>query len=349
MTESSNGSFGTSGPPLLRLAHVMAFMAFLHRLGAPVGGYLRRSGLPTMCEDPNAYVPVPRIWSFFDTAARNEDSELGWRVVEHAGDHQLYAGLLRKFENAPSLLQALRRFVRLARTEATGLEIGLEGRRDRVLLYSRYSSLTGEPGCDISEAYRLGIFLHLVRHFLGPQWVPDEVGLESAHVSSGAQECFPGSRFLTQQPAGYIAVPRSCLHRSLLVSDTKVGRAENPLLNDISPLLSEDPNYLSLLHVVLKAYIPEGYVSQRHAAELMNTSVRTLTRRLSAHHLTYGELIDGIRFNAAKKLLRNPDMKIGDVAHSVGFEDQGDFTRMFRRVGGLCPKEFRNSAVRYSA
>jgi AraC-like DNA-binding protein len=303
----------------------MAFMAFLHRLGAPVGGYLRSSGLPTMCENPNAYVPVPRIWSFFDTAARNEDSELGWRVVEHAGDHQLYAGLLRKFENAPSLLQALRRFVRLARTEATGLEIGLEGRRDRVLLYSRYSSLTGEPGCDISEAYRLGIFLHLVRHFLGPQWVPDEVGLESAHVSSGAQECFPGSRFLTQQPAGYIAVP------------------------DISPLLSEDPNYLSLLHVVLKAYIPEGYVSQRHAAELMDTSVRTLTRRLSANHLTYGELIDGIRFNAAKKLLRNPDMKIGDVAHSVGFEDQGDFTRMFRRVGGLCPKEFRNSAVRYSA
>ena len=349
MTKSSIGSPGKLGPPLLRLAHVMAFMAYLRRLGAPVGGYLRRSGLPTMCEDPDAYVPVLRIWSFFDTVARNEDSELGWRVVEHVGDHQLNAGLLRKFESAPSLLQALRRFVQLVKTEATGLEIGLEERRDRILIYSRYSSLTGEPGYDVSEAYRLGIFLDLIRHFLGPQWVPDEIGLVSKHVPSGAKACFPGSRFLTQQPAGYIAVPRSCLHRNLAVSDAKVGRAENPLLNDISPLLSENPDYLSLLQVVLKAYIPEGYVSQRHAAEVMNTSVRTLTRRLSAYHLTYGELIDGIRFNSAKKLLRNPDMRIGDVAQSVGFKEQGDFTRMFRRVGGLCPKEFRNSAVRYSA
>jgi AraC-like DNA-binding protein len=324
----------------------MAFTAFLRQHGAPVDRYLRRHGLPVLCDDPKAFVPVPRIWSFFDTASRNEDSELGWRVVAHVGDHQLNAGLLRKFESAPSLLQALRRFVKLVRTEATGLEIGLEERRDRILFYSRYSSLTGEPGYDVSQAYRLGIFLHLIRHFLGPQWVPDEIGLESTHVPSGAKECFPGSRFLTQQPASYIAVPRSCLHRNLTVSDAKVGRAENPLLNDSPPALSESLDYLSMLQSVLRSYMSEGYVSQQVAAELMNTSVRTLTRRLSAYGLTYRELIDGVRFNAARKLLQNQDVRIGDIAHSVGYKDQGNFTRMFHRVGGLSPKEFRNSVMR---
>jgi hypothetical protein len=295
MSEFSLNSPGKSDLPLLRLAHVMAFVAYLRQLGAPVDGYLHRNGLPTMCEDPDAYVPLLRVWSFFDTAAQNEDSELGWWVGEHVGDHQLNAGLLRKFESAPSLLQALRRFEQLARTDATGLEVGLEERRDRILFYSRYSGMTEEPGYNISQAYRLRIFLDLIRHFLGPQWVPDEIGLESTHVPAVAKKVFPGSRILTQQPAGYIAVPRSCLHRNLTVSDAKVGRAENPLLNDKSTVLSENPDYLSLLHVVLKSYLSEGYVSQRLAAELMNTSVRTLTRRLSAHHLTYGENYCGIQ------------------------------------------------------
>ena len=76
----------------------------------------------------------------------------------------------------------------------------------------------------------------------------------------------------------------------------------------------------------------------------MNTSVRTLSRRLSTDGLTYGALIDELRFKSAKELLQNPGVRIVDVAQSVGFNDQGDFTRMFRRIGGLTPREFRNAS-----
>jgi AraC-like DNA-binding protein len=82
------------------------------------------------------------------------------------------------------------------------------------------------------------------------------------------------------------------------------------------------------------------------AAEVMDVSERTLARRLSAHGLTYGKLVDQVRFEVAKKLLQKPDLQIGDVARSVGFESQGNFTRMFRRVGGLSPIEFRRAARR---
>ena len=346
MTNVSKSSPGKLGPPLLRLAHVMGFMAFLRQLGAPVDRYLRQSGLPVMCDDPEAFVPLLRIWSFFDTASRNEDSELGWNVGAQAGDSRLNSGLLRKLETAPTLFQALRRLVLMIRAEATDLEIGIKERQDSILLYALYAGMREEPGHGISQAYQLTVFLYLIRHFLGRQWVPDEIGIEAADIPPGAKECFPGSRILTQQPAGYVAVPRSCLHRHPSLGDTKVGRADNPLLNDKLHDLTENIDCLEKIHLVLKPYISEGYVSERDAADLMNTSVRTLTRRLSDYDLTYGKLIDGMRFNEAKTLLRNPDMRIGDVAHSVGFEDQGDFTRMFRRVGGLCPKEFRESVMR---
>ena len=78
----------------------------------------------------------------------------------------------------------------------------------------------------------------------------------------------------------------------------------------------------------------------------MGTTVRTLTRKLSAYGLTYGGLIDDVRFQVAKENLQNPDMRIVDVAQSVGFQDQGDFTRMFRRIGGVNPGAYRRVSRR---
>jgi len=325
-----------STPPLLRLAHPMAFSAFLSQMGAPVERYMRGAGLPVLCDDPDAFVPLAKVWSFFDTAARHEDTMLGWLVGAHVGDHKLNAGLLRKLETAPTLLQALLGLARMVSAEATDIDLGIHERRDDVLFYMRYPGMREAPGYMISQAYQIELILDLIRHFLGRHWIPREIGIESPSVPPAAKAHFPGTQFLTRQRSGFIAVPRSCLHRTALLGGVNVGGA-------VGLVPAEKFDYLATLRAVLKAYLHEGYPSARFAAELMNTSMRTLARTLSTYGLTYGALIDATRFEAAKEQLQNPDMRIGDVAHSVGFDDQGDFTRMFRRIGGLSPREFRNS------
>jgi AraC-like DNA-binding protein len=77
----------------------------------------------------------------------------------------------------------------------------------------------------------------------------------------------------------------------------------------------------------------------------MGTSVRTLTRRLHGYDVTYGKLIDKVRFNMAKEQLQQPGMRIGDIAHYVGFNDQSDFGRMICRVSGLTPTKLRRSLM----
>ena len=326
-----------STPPLLRLAHPMAFSAFLRHVGAPVERHMRRHGLPVLCDDPDVFVPLARAWSFFDTAARHEGPGLGWLVGAYSGDHNINAGLLRKLETAPTLLQALRGLMRMISAEASDLDIGIYERRDDVFFCLHYAGMREAPGHMISQAYQLAVVIDLMRHFLGRHWAPHEIGIESSLVPSIAEEHFPDSRILTQQQSGYIAVPRSCLHRAALLRDAKVGGEDNSAL-------TKDFDYIDTLRAVLEAYLSEGYPTERFAAELMNTSVRTLTRRLSIYGLTYGALIDELRFNSAKARLQKPSARIGDVALSVGFNDQGDFARMFRRVGGVSPREFRNAA-----
>jgi AraC-like DNA-binding protein len=316
----------------------MAFMSFLRHIGAPVDRHLRNHQLPVLCDDPDTFVPLLKVWSFFDAVAQHEDPMVGWLAGAYVGDHNLNAGLLRKLETAPTLLQALRGLVRKARAEASDIELGIYERREDVLFFTHYSGMSREPGYMISQAYQLGVFLDLIRFFLGPQWIPGEIGIEAPAIPSIAGEYLPGSRVLTQQPFGYIAIPRSCLHQSA----RRTG-LENDLKDDL--VQSQSPDYLSRLRGMLSAYLSEGYPNQQFAAELMNSSVRTLTRRLAGYGLTYGALIDALRFEKAKENLLKPDMRIFDVAQSVGFSDQGDFTRMFRRVGGVSPKQFRSTAT----
>ena len=75
----------------------------------------------------------------------------------------------------------------------------------------------------------------------------------------------------------------------------------------------------------------------------VRSSIGSLARRLSASGTTYRAVVDELRFNESKKLLENTDAPVIDIAAAVGFDDPAHFTRMFRRVGGLSPREFRNT------
>ena len=328
-----------AAPPIIRLAHPLAFTAFLKHVGAPTERHLRRQGLPALCDDPDKFVPLRRAWAFFDATAQREDPMLGWYAGRFVGDNNLNDALLRKLESAPTLYQALKRLIRMVSAEASHLQLGILGRRDDILFYTHYSNMKDLPGYTSSQAYQLEAYLDLIRHFVGQQWVPDEIGIEIPIVPSVAEEHFPGSRILTHQQVGYIAVPRSCLHMAARNRDSDATRAE-PLA------LTKKFDYVDTLRVLLEAYLAEGYPSTQLAASLMETSVRTLARRLTAAGVTYRTLVDEVRFNAARKLLQETGAPISGVSSAIGFDDPAHFARMFRRVGGLSPRAFRQATQR---
>lgn len=74
------------------------------------------------------------------------------------------------------------------------------------------------------------------------------------------------------------------------------------------------------------------YVSQWHLSKLMN---RYLGQNFS-------EILNGIRINKAKELLKDPSLRIGDIADEVGFLDMAHFSRVFKKVVGISANEYRN-------
>ncbi|GAQ00026.1 transcriptional regulator, AraC family [Leptolyngbya sp. NIES-2104] len=49
------------------------------------------------------------------------------------------------------------------------------------------------------------------------------------------------------------------------------------------------------------------------------------------------------RIDRAKQLLLNTQMSISEIAFAVGFNNHSSFTRLFRQLVGVTPKEFRAS------
>ena len=58
---------------------------------------------------------------------------------------------------------------------------------------------------------------------------------------------------------------------------------------------------------------------------------------------TFSALLRQARIDGAKNLLRDPHLKITDVAQSMGFDDPLYFSRCFRAETGLSPKAWRAS------
>lgn len=74
------------------------------------------------------------------------------------------------------------------------------------------------------------------------------------------------------------------------------------------------------------------YVSQWHLSKLMN---RYLDQ-------SFSDILNGVRINKAKELLKDPALRIGDIADEVGFLDMAHFSRVFKKIVGISANEYRN-------
>lgn len=84
--------------------------------------------------------------------------------------------------------------------------------------------------------------------------------------------------------------------------------------------------------ITLKDVADHVYVSQWHLSKLLNGHTGQ----------SFSELLNTIRINAAKELLKDPALRVGDVADEVGFLDIAHFSRVFKKITGLSANEYRN-------
>jgi AraC-like DNA-binding protein len=142
------------------------------------------------------------------------------------------------------------------------------------------------------------------------------------------------TRFMSDQNSSWIDIPLSFLDLPNLAGETPV-----PSHNDGAGPFGHE--IVSAVKLMLPSYLDDRIPTIAEIAEMAGISIRSLQRKLSSAGVSYSDLLDGARFKNAAKLLRDTDAKIIDVAFSSGYSDPAHFTRAFRRLSGITPREFR--------
>lgn len=75
------------------------------------------------------------------------------------------------------------------------------------------------------------------------------------------------------------------------------------------------------------------YVSQWHLSKLLNKHTGK----------TFSDILNGARMDKSKELLKDPSLRICDVAEMVGFQDLAHFSRVFKKMEGMSANEYRNT------
>lgn len=90
--------------------------------------------------------------------------------------------------------------------------------------------------------------------------------------------------------------------------------------------------------------LSEGVPLMSDVASRLAMSGRTLQRRLAEEETSFQALVDDSRRDLAKRLLRETDFSLIEVAFMTGFSEQSALTRAFKRWVGRTPGAFRSES-----
>ncbi|MFZ6051299.1 helix-turn-helix domain-containing protein [Halocola ammonii] len=127
---------------------------------------------------------------------------------------------------------------------------------------------------------------------------------------------------------------RELVLNMLRLQNLNVVRKEHKLLSNRSPF-----------HAVLN-YISSQLSSDIRIEDLCRVACMSKSSFYRAFTEEYGvtpvQLILEERVNYAKQLLHNPELSVKEVAFASGFNDPNYFSRMFKKLTGKAPSEFRS-------
>ena len=98
---------------------------------------------------------------------------------------------------------------------------------------------------------------------------------------------------------------------------------------------------LERLRALIRPYLAQGHPPLSLVAEIVGMSERTLQRRLAQSGTSYSDSVQQARFSIASDLLADSDLNIADIAFAAGYENAPHFSRAFKRLTGMTPRDYR--------
>jgi len=127
------------------------------------------------------------------------------------------------------------------------------------------------------------------------------------------------------------------------------GNSELAKVNDeiaIKYLKTLDRNSVAMqVRSKLIEMMPSGQVAEEIVASELNLSLRSLQRKLGEEKTSFSALYKKIRQDMAGEYIKDSQMSMTEIAFLLGFSEQANFSRAYRRWYGTSPSAAREAFV----
>lgn len=243
---------------------------------------------------------------------------------------------------ADTVGEGLQRFVdsfNLHNTAAT-ISVITSGGYTRLVYAITVHDMTG------TRHFQLGavaMAFNILQDLCGSGWLPAVVTL-ACRAPSSLRPCHKffraPLRFDSEESA--LVFARHWLDRPLPPVDPRVRHRVEAEVHAQRNLIMAD--FLATMRRVLRRQLLVGECSMDHVATLLGMHRRTLDRHLQKRGVRYGTLLESVKDDVARQLLRDTDMKVQQIAETLHFSSAANFATAFRRWRGVTPSTYRREA-----
>ena len=312
----------------------------LPEYGIDFSALARRAGIdPDMLSLPNARCPsarVQKIWRL--AAAETGDPLLGLRVgslVRPGVFHALGLGIV----SSTSVLAALRRIERYSSVVSTNGRFVLIQQDGLASLETRRTERTVDPMREWLDATVVAV-CRMLRLCAGPAATPVKVRLPDRYNPPvAAYRAALGCPVEFRGESIAIAFDAQVAARPVLSGNPELAAEADRIAVRYLEGMVPDSTAARVRALLLQA-MPSGDVDQEAVARALHQSPSTLQRRLREEGTSYQRLLDATRRELAVDYLRQGSHSLADITFLLGFSDQSNFTRAFRRWTGRTPREY---------
>lgn len=283
---------------------------------------------------------VMRLWEL--AAAATNDPSVGLLVGSKVRSTTFYA-LGVAFLTCDTLAESLEQLCRYYRVIVTvPLHLELVASGSRVALTITYSD-PDYPLPPIAFDSFIASIIGLCRIATNPSFHPAEVHLAFSDNNRGGDY-----QALFQAPIKFdsaknaLVFDKAELHRPLPGRSHDLLQASDRVLDNYVATLAPNEVTTEVRSLLLKL-LPAGKFNQDGVARRMNMSRSTLHRRLRQEDTNFKDVLDSTRKSLALEYISDRQYSLSYIAFMLGFADQSNFSRAFRRWTGQSPKEYRSN------
>lgn len=158
-------------------------------------------------------------------------------------------------------------------------------------------------------------------------------------------EDFFGVPVLYNQPHNWISFSSKLLDKPLLQANPTLFGGLQQQANIALQQFPHLKEFSSKVMHVLYQWPDSIPITKESVAELLNTSSRTLTRRLQEEDCQFSNLLRDVRLEKAKLALEEGYADVQQLAVDLGFSDRRGFERAFKQWTGATPAAYRKQCI----